>query len=208
MVAKRYDAGNETVVRVDPSGAASNDTWTGNQIDHYLGDHWTGSGPGVVLAAYSAAPVAEAAAQGTGPKGNPQHNGTTDPGMMLVAYQDCHKSNAENTLYARYPSYSLRLPTDKSSVPQQNFTVFEYIARLASKCHIQGYGSLNPCQYADGSLQFPYNVFEDEISTGIAGGSMDRTQYFLYGLPNQRLYGIKEIYRTLPGRVDAGKGWQ
>ena len=34
-------------------------------------------------------------------------------------------------------------------------------------------------------------------STGLFGGTTDLRQYFLYGLPNQRLYGVKQIYRKL-----------
>jgi hypothetical protein len=49
--------------------------------------------------------------------------------------------------------------------------------------------------HADGTARFPYNEFDDEVSAG--AGSFNVRQYFDYGLPNQRLYGVKQIYRTL-----------
>jgi hypothetical protein len=167
------------------------------QLDNYIGDRWTGLNVGFSATVYSAPPIQEAVAPGTRPAGDPQHNGTTDPGLVLVAFQDCHKANSERTLYARYPSYSLRTPTDKTAAPEQHYTVFESIPEAPSKCHVGGYGGINPCQFADGSLEFPYNKFEDEISTGITGGAMNRRQLFLYGLPNQRLFGVRQIFRTL-----------
>jgi hypothetical protein len=42
-----------------------------------------------------------------------------------------------------------------------------------------------------------FNVFEDEISTGISGSSFTKTQYFDYGMAGQRVWGVKQIYRTL-----------
>jgi hypothetical protein len=161
---------------------------------------------GSALAAYFAAPIQEASAAGTRPRGDPQHNGTTDPGLVLVATQDCHKSKQINsfTLYARYPIYSLRLPTNPAQKPQCNggigqcYTVFEFIPQNKTACGVGGFTNLSPCSYANGTAQYPYNEFDDEISTGLYGSSFNKTQYFDYGLPNQRLFGVKQIYMTLP----------
>ena len=45
------------VVRLDPTGAATYDTWTGAQIDYYAGDVWTNNAGASGVMAYSAAPV-------------------------------------------------------------------------------------------------------------------------------------------------------
>lgn len=197
LTAKVTDSGADSVIRFDPAGTPLSDSWSGNQIDYYMGDLWVGNAPSSAAAAFTAEPIIEAAAPGTRPKGDPQHNGTTDPGLLLVATQDCHKANVDKTLYARYPIYSLRLPSDKSKTPSQSYTVFEFIPQNPTGCGVGGFNDLNPCKFADGSAQFPYNEFDDEISTGLAGGSMNRAQYFLYGLPNQRLFGVKQIDRML-----------
>jgi hypothetical protein len=207
LVAKTTDqTGSDTVIRFNSTGAEAADAWTGAQIDYYAtGGFFTGAGSGSAIAAYFATPIQEASAAGTRPRGDPQHNGTTDPGMVLVATQDCHKVNSpQNTLYARYPIYSLRLPTNLSQEPQCNagngqcYTVFEYVPQTPNNCELGGFKNLNPCQYANGSAQYPYNEFDDEISAGF-GASFDRRQYFDYGLPNQRLFGVKQIYMTLSG---------
>jgi hypothetical protein len=118
-----------------------------------------------------------------------------------------------NVLSNYNPIYSLRIPSNKSQEPQCNagsgqcYTVFEFIPANPSSCGVGRYNNLSPCQYADGTARFPYNEFNDEISAG--AGSFNLRQYFDYGLPNQRLYGVKQIYRTLPdgfGRIIAGKG--
>jgi uncharacterized protein YjdB len=208
LVAKATDqTGSDTVIRFDSNGAGVADTWTGAQIDYYAtGGVFAGVGSGNAIAAYFAAPIQEASAAGTRPRGDPQHNGTTDPGLVLVATQDCHKSKQINsfTLYARYPIYSLRLPTNPAQKPQCNagsgqcYTVFEFIPQNQTACGVGGFSNLSPCSYADGSAQYPYNEFDDEISTGLYGSSFDKRQYFDYGLPNQRLFGVKQIYMTLP----------
>ena len=54
----------------------------------------------------------------------------------------------------------------------------------------------------------PFNDFSDEISSNLAASSFSNFQYFLYGLPNQRLFGVKVIYRTLmDGSLDPKPGW-
>jgi hypothetical protein len=145
----------------------------------------------------------EGSAAGARPQGSEQHNGTTDPGLVLVATQDCHK-NYKN-VYGRYPIYSLRQPSNLQQEPACNqgnnqcFTVFEFIPEDPTNCVLQGgrYYGVNPCNYGDGSATSPYNEFDDEIVS--FAESFNRTQYFDYGLLNQRLFGVKKIYRTLPG---------
>jgi hypothetical protein len=168
-------------------------------IDFVRANSWTGVTTAGAAAEYYSDTVQEAAAAHTRPGGNPQHNWSTDPGLVLVATQDCHKVrqvNQQPPLYARYPIYKLRQPTDKTKAPTQFYTVFESIPQLSSRCNVNsspaGYLNLNPCQYGVGT----YNQFEDEISAGLSAG-FNNTQYFLYGPPNQRLFGVKQIYRTL-----------
>jgi hypothetical protein len=209
VVAEEFSANNtSTVIRFNSSGAMTPDPWAGSgTIDYVSANLWTTFTSGVAMAEYAAPAVQEASAPSTRPGGDPQHNGTTDPGMVLVATQDCHKVNAQNTLFARYPIYSLRLLIDKSKTPMQNYTVFEFIPRNPAKCNLGGYSRLNPCAYADGST-LPYNEFADEISAGPVFTAFGNTQYFLYGLPKQRLFGVKQIFRTLPdGSLQPKPGW-
>jgi len=113
-----------------------------------------------------------------------------------VATQDCHK--VTNTgIYDRLPIYALRLPSDQSKTPQHNYTVFEFIPKKPTNCGVGGYSQIGPCSYGNGTTAMPYNEFDDELST-VLGGLQNNTQYFLYGTPNQRLYGVKQIFRTLP----------
>jgi hypothetical protein len=201
----------DTVVRLDGSGTATDDTWTAGKIDYFIGNLWTGEASGMNLAAYAAPAPQEPSVPGTRPGGDPQHNGTTDPGLVLVATQDCHKASpATPPLYARYPIYNLRLPTDTTKTPAQNYTVFEFIpANPNARCSsFGGYSGLSPCVYADGTISNPYNEFDDEISNGIVGAAFNNTQYFQYGLPNQRLFGVKQIFRTLTDESLTPKaGW-
>jgi hypothetical protein len=195
--------GTENVVRLDYSGAPTYDTWgtTGSgygvlsSATYTRGGVWAGQAQGH-LAGIMGGVLSPAATIWSDPQGSPQKQRSADPALVLLATQDCHKSNSDKTLYARYPIYMLRQSTDLTKSPQQNYTVFEFIPNK-SNCGVGGYNNLDPCQYADGSPQFPYDEFADEISVNIGGAAFSATQYFLYGLPNQRLYGVKQIYRTL-----------
>jgi len=198
LIGKEFSGGSETVVRFDSAGLPSLDTWSGAKIDYFIGTLWTGIVAGTGAGAYIGPSPQEASGPSTRPGGDPQHNWTADPGLVLVATQDCHKVNAQRTLYARYPIYSLRMPNDRSKTPQEKYTVFEFIPEHRVSCGVGGFGGLNPCSYADG-VKLPYNEFADEISTGFVYGAFNVTQYFLYGLPGQRIVGIKQIYRTLSG---------
>jgi hypothetical protein len=117
LVAEEFSANNTTnVLRFDSSGAITPDSWSGSgTLDYFSASLWTSYACGAGMAEYMAPAVQEASAPGTRPGGDPQHNGTTDPGLPLVATQDCQKVNAEGTIYARYPIYSLRSLTDKAS---------------------------------------------------------------------------------------------
>jgi Bacterial Ig-like domain (group 3)/Bacterial Ig-like domain (group 2) len=147
--------------------------------------------------------ILEASAPATRPRGDAQHNGTTDPGLALVGIQDCHKVSPDKTIVARYPSYSLRLPSNLAQEPpcstdaSQCYTVFEYIPQNQTGCGPAGYNNLNPCQYTNGASP-PFNEFDDEITAGNSG-AFNKTQYFDYGIPNQRLWGVKQIYSTFSG---------
>jgi Big-like domain-containing protein len=147
--------------------------------------------------------ILEASAPATRPRGDAQHNGTTDPGLALVGIQDCHKVNQDKTIVARYPSYSLRLPSNLAQEPpcstdaSQCYTVFEYIPQNQTGCGPAGYNNLNPCNYTNGASP-PFNEFDDEITAGNSG-AFNKTQYFDYGIPNQRLWGVKQIYSTFSG---------
>lgn len=198
--------GTDTVVRLDTNGLTTIDSWSARYVDYYSGNIFTGIASMSSLAEFSAMDPQEAAAQSSRPLGDAQHNGTVDPALVLVATQDCHKSNQSGSLFARYPTYKLRLPSNTSSLPAENYTVFEYVKEdpSADNCTL-GFGHVNPCRYADGSTSFPYNDFSDEISSGLSGEEFIRTQFFLYGLPKQRMFFIKKIYRTLPDRSLSSK---
>jgi hypothetical protein len=200
IVAKATDqSGTDTPLRFDSGGVLTTDSWGGRQIDLFSQNFWIGDSLGIGTIEYAALGLQQAVAAGTRPSGDAQHNGTTDPGLVLVATQDCHKSNNQQSpLIARYPIYKLRLPIDKTTPPPQNYTVFEWIPKNPTNCILGGYSGLNPCAYADGSARTPYNDFSDEITAALGNG-FSNTQYFDYGLPNQRLFGVKQIYRTLTG---------
>ncbi len=162
LVAKTTDGSNyDTVIRLDPTGTPTTDNWTGAQLDYSNGGTFTAalvSPPR--MAAISAAPIDEAPASGTRPRGDPQHNGTTDPGLVLVATQDCHKAKTEGStsIWARYPIYSLRLASNLNQTPAcipqsgaQCYTVFEFIPNHPSNCGVGGYNNLDPCEYAPGT---------------------------------------------------------
>jgi hypothetical protein len=144
MLVHRSDARNLT-----PNGQQSGVS----QIDYYA--------DGVYLGIQSGGPVSlagsiseVAAAPGTRPSGDAQHNGTTDPGLVLVAFQDCHLVDATTqggTVWGRIPRYYLRSPAAllqplqcSSSPPptSQNscYTVFEYIPELESSSCTVGDG--------------------------------------------------------------------
>src|SRR5258706_8382762 len=60
LTAKTTSAGVDTVRRFDSSGALTTDSWTGPNLDYYIGDLWFGSpssGSGPALIAYSAGSV-------------------------------------------------------------------------------------------------------------------------------------------------------
>ncbi len=199
----------DTIVRLDSTGTAIADLWQAPQIDYIRANAWTGISPDGGAAEYYAPALQEAGGPGTRPAGDPQHNWTPDPGLVLVATQDCHKFNPATNIYARYPVYKLRLPSNKTKTPSTNYTVFEFVpANPNLKCVVLGgLSGLGPCRYADGSDQFPFNEFDDEISAGLSAG-FDNIQYFLYGSPNQRFWGVKQIFRTLPDNaLQPKQGW-
>jgi hypothetical protein len=157
--------------------------------------------------------MTEAAAPGIRPRGNGQHNGTTDPGLELVATQDCHKTTKATNggvIYGRMPHYSLRDPSALSQAIQCNpqqpqtgqnrcYTVFEYIPEADQFCTIGGAKEVSPCEYFDGTASQPNNEFDDEIARFQPGQSL-KTQYFDYGRPGERMWNVYRIYRTLSDR--------
>jgi hypothetical protein len=183
-----------------------------SQMDYYKEGNYLGIQSGSALSVAGSLAAGIASAPGARPRGDAQHNGTTDPGFVLVAFQDCHlvKASGNTTIWGRIPRYYLRAPGAllqplqcNSSLPfsAQNtcYTVFEYIAEQdSSSCTVGGRKVLSPCDYADGTLPLhPYNQFDDEIST-LLGGAFFHTQYFDYGFPGQRMWDVYRIYRTLP----------
>jgi hypothetical protein len=207
LVGKSSSSGVETLLRLDPSGNATADTWTGSQIDYLFGQLWLGDALNGGLAQFAAPGVQEAVGPSTRAGGDPQHNGTTDPGLVLVGTQDCHRVNAQQTILSRFPTYDLRTPADKSQTPKQKYTVFEFIPAFKVSCGLPGYLGVYPCSYADGNT-FAYNEYADELDAGVGFLGFTAYQYFLYGLPNQRLFGVKQIYRTLPGgSLTPKNGW-
>jgi len=218
LVAKSTDqSGNDTVLTFDSSGGTQSQLRRGSEkaavrpilqaglsglssIDYYSEALYLGF-IGNLSAAVSGNLVLEASAPGTRPKGDAQHNGTTDPGLALVGTQDCHKVSQDKTIVARYPIYRLRSPSTLtqelpcSTDSTQCYTVFEYIPQNQTGCGPAGYNNLNPCNYTNGA-RVPFNEFDDEITAGNSG-TFNKMQYFDYGIPNQRLWGVKQIYRTL-----------
>jgi hypothetical protein len=58
LTAKTTTGGVDTVRRFDPSGALTTDSWTGSNLDYYIGNLWFGSpSSGPALIAYSAGAV-------------------------------------------------------------------------------------------------------------------------------------------------------
>ena len=58
LAAKVTDqSGNDTVIRFSSAGTVTTDSWSGTQVDYYIGTLWTGGSPGSSVIAYSAAPV-------------------------------------------------------------------------------------------------------------------------------------------------------
>ena len=146
----------------------------------------------------------EALTAGNRPQGDAAHNGTTDPGLALVATQDCHKQNHDDPpLYVRYPRYSLRQPFGlqpmncSASTENQCYSMFEWIPEDHLECTMGGLKGVSPCVYRDGSPTKPYNEFNDEITIGLNPTPFLKTQYFAYGLPGQRTWWVRYIYRTL-----------
>jgi len=209
LTAKVTDSSaSDTALRIDATGQLTYSVnWNAKQIDYNFGAFWTGFDVSTGAVQYAAFDPQEATGSATRVKGNPQHNGTSDPGLVLVATQDCHKTNgAPHPLIARYPTYRLRKPDDLTQTPVKNYTVFEHIAAIHTNCGVGNYLNLSPCFYVDGSARAPYNSFEDEISTGISGGAFTNSQFFLYGVPTEtRLWGVKTIYRTLQSGAFAAK---
>ena len=209
-VAVKNIVGNqEDVVRLDASGNPTYDTWgtSGGQggygvlsnSTYFNTGLWAGTTGDPVIAGVEGEPLEVAASTWAESGGTEQKQGSSDPGLVLIATQDCHKVN-DTQLYARYPIYQLSTSTTKLATPTENYTVFEFIPGQKSRSTgvvCTRYGDLDPCGYGDRTAKFPFNEFDDEISVGLYGGETDLRQYFLYGLPNQRLYGVKQIYRTI-----------
>lgn len=228
LVAKSTDqSGNDTLLTFDSSGNQQTPVRqlittpkilpppqqsSISQMDYYKEGNYLGiqnGGPASIAGSLAAG---LAATPGARPRGDAQHNGTTDPGFVLVAFQDCHlvKASGNTTIWGRIPRYYLRAPGAllqplqcNSSLPfsAQNtcYTVFEYIPEQDSSSYIVGGRKvLSPNDYADGTLPLrPFNQFDDEIST-LLGGAFFHTQYFDYGFPGQRMWDVYRMYRTLP----------
>lgn len=127
-------------------------------------------------------------------------------GLRLVGDTDCsHAAAFDNDTVWRGLAYLLRdgnnnPPIDKNN-HAINYTVFEYQPDQPSVAGCKDiYGAftgISPCQYADGSVQFPYNTFEDVIALFPGWKSNGAAkQLFFYGLPNQRRDRVNQIYRT------------
>ena len=75
--------------------------------------------------------------------------------------------------------------------------MFEWIPEDHLECTMGGLKGVSPCVYRDGSPTKPYNEFNDEITIGLNPTPFLKTQYFAYGLPGQRAWWVRYIYRTL-----------
>jgi hypothetical protein len=211
-VAVRNIVGNqEDVVRLDSTGTPTYDTWgtTGGSAvygvvsnsTYWTTGVWFGVGGDPVIEGVEGNSLQSAPTHWAATGGTEQHQGSSDPGLVLVAFQDCHKVSSTN-IFVRFPAYDLSLSTTQVKTPQLNYRVFEFIPGQKGKCTgtvNKRYNDLDPCSYGDGTALAPYNEFDDQISNGLWGSTTNLRQYFLYGLPDQRLYGVKQIYRTLPG---------
>jgi hypothetical protein len=165
----------------------------------------SGSIAGVISGSFVAVSASLSSGVAAGPYsqttgGTDAHKGE-EPGLVLVATQDCHRVNSDQTIFARYPTYRLRasanLTQELDCAHGQCYTVFEYLKQRPSSCSVGGIVGLAPCTYADGGW-VPYNEFGDEISAKNAS-PFDLTQSFYYGIPGQRPWPVKNIYSTFSG---------
>ena len=101
--------------------------------------------------------LAQAATPGARPKGDEQHNGTTDPGFKLVRDRDCSNKSVVHgyTAYERLPIYELW--DSNKNPPAKHYTVFEYVVdnlgqiTFLTRCPDNSNTGMTPCQYADGT---------------------------------------------------------
>jgi hypothetical protein len=218
LVAKTTDQnGNDTVLAFDSSGAPQSQTLRGlgnstptpmadpqqagvSGVDYYANGWYLGF-KGNNSVAVSGNGIQFSIADGTRPRGDAQHNGTTDPGYRVVGVRDCaNKYTVSGTSYERLPIYELW--NNKGHKPSQTYTLFEYVTDNSgnitdfTKCGNQTNTGTTPCGYVDGSSAHPYNTFKDDLAI-LGSNEAELLQYFRYGLPGQRVWDA-QIYRTVP----------
>jgi hypothetical protein len=175
--------GNQ-VARLDSSGTATYDTWTGTDIQYAYGNMWIsrGSNDLVFVPGFLWADAIWAALLGVGNRGS-------DPNLVLFGQTDC-------TLTTRVVEYWLQrswrsFPLDAKG-QQIPYTVFEHHTQHV----LAPPDGISPLEYVtDPGSKEEMNKFLDEIRPGIGQVIPPSTQTFTYGLKGQQQYRVRRIKR-------------
>jgi hypothetical protein len=187
LVVKTTSQGVDTVVRLDPNGQPTTDSWSGNSIQYAYGDMWLAVGSTDAIAAPA---VAFSESIWTSPAGN--GNGSAGPNLLLVGQTDTGLPQEREVVYwLRKSDRTTALDSNGNPIP---YTVFEHqsVPWLASGSA----DGVSPRLYcSDPNAGFSCNIFEDDISPQGRTVPVTSIQRFSYGLKGQQQYWIRRILR-------------
>ena len=171
----------ETIVRLEGLGQASQEPWTGFNIQYAFGDLWLGVEPalGSLLAVFA---DGVEWAKSTWPEPGQDQTWAAEPALRLVAVTDCTRFDGRHVDY--------RLQKLSGAVSAEKYTVFEYHTDISLA---PPYGQ-SPRDYV---APEEANRFDDWLNPGLATRAIDSQQMFGFGFPGQRRYRVKHLERTL-----------
>jgi hypothetical protein len=169
LVAKTTDQNaNDTVIRFDPTGAVTSDSWTGTQVAYYIGTLWTGSAPGSSVIAYAAAPVQLSSSVWFQPSGDGVKGAV--PTLTVTGFSSAEGGNQTiilnvyQKILAALPSYPSCSNWLKGTGGLQGYNGQTYINQLIGPPVLFGHGAFDANHLRNGAISF------SKGTTGIPAG--------------------------------------